>query len=123
VSAPHKSGEGRKIQAAIVSWVRTVAPHALVFAIPNGGVRSKAEAARLKWTGVVAGVPDLAIIAPGERVHFIECKSPRGSLSPDQRVIFDCLVGLGIPCAIVRSVDDTRRAFDACGIPTREAAR
>jgi len=112
-----------RIQAAIVEYVRLVAPHVLIFAIPNGGLRTKAEAARLKWTGVVAGIPDLAIVAPGRRVFFIEVKAPSGALSLDQRAIRDWLIALGSPPAICRSIDDARRALAAWGLETREAAR
>src|SRR5271156_3164070 len=52
------------IQAAVVEWIRLTAPSVFSFACPNGGYPTKAEAARLKWTGVLAGVPDLAIVAP-----------------------------------------------------------
>jgi hypothetical protein len=61
-----------RIQAAIVEWVRIAAAGVLIFAVPNGGFRSKAEAARLKWTGVLAGIPDLVIIAPIGRAFFLE---------------------------------------------------
>jgi hypothetical protein len=81
-----RNGEAR-IQASIVEWVRTVAPGVLIFHIPNGGYRSKAEAARLKWTGVLAGVPDLAIIAPGGRAFFLEVKTATGRLSEVQREV------------------------------------
>jgi VRR-NUC domain len=110
-----------RIQAAIVEWIRIAAPSVIVFAIPNGGLRAKAEAARMRWTGVLAGIPDLAVIAPGGRAFFIEVKAPGGSLSPAQRDMHDRLVGLGTPAAIVRSIDDTRLAFAAWGLQTREA--
>jgi VRR-NUC domain len=110
-----------RIQAAIVEWVRTVAPGVLIFAVPNGGLRSKAEAARRKWTGVVAGIPDLIVITPICRVFFLEVKTAAGRLSEDQRAIFDLLVAMGTPRAIVRSIDDVRRAFVEWGIETREA--
>ena len=109
-----------RIQAAIVEWVRLVAPDALIFAIPNGGLRSKTEAARMKWTGTLAGMPDLAVVAPAGRVHFLEVKAQGGSLSASQRVIHEALIALGTPPAIVRSIDDCRRAFTAWGIETRE---
>jgi hypothetical protein len=114
-----------KIQASIVAWVRLVAPDVLIFifAVPNGGLRTKAEAARMKWTGVLAGVPDLCIIAPGAKVFFIECKTERGSLSADQRRVYELLIALGAPLAIARSVEDARRAFDVWGLPTKEARR
>jgi hypothetical protein len=104
-----------QIQAAIVEWIRTVAPGALVFAVPNGGLRTKAEAARLKWTGVLAGV------APVGRVFALEVKTEVGRLSENPRGIFDCLVAIGVQRAIVRSIDDVRRAFAAWGLDTREA--
>jgi hypothetical protein len=110
-----------RIQAAIVEWVRTVAPGVLIFAVPNGGLRSKAEAARLKWTGVVAGIPDLVVIAPIGRVFLLEVKTASGRLSEDQHAIFGLLVALGTPRAIVRSIEDVRCAFVEWGIETREA--
>ena len=100
---------------------RWCAPQTVVFAIPNGGLRGKAEAARLRWTGVLAGVPDLAVLAPVGKVFFLEVKTPDGRLSADQAEMFDQLVALGIDAAIVRSVDDVRAAFRAWGIETREA--
>jgi hypothetical protein len=110
-----------RIQAAIVEWVRTVAPGVLIFAVPNGGLRSKAEAARLKWTDVLAGIPDLVVIAPGGKVHFLEIKTPTGRLSDEQREIMGALGRLGAPFMTVRSIDDVRRTFSGWGIETREA--
>jgi hypothetical protein len=69
---PRDGNAEARIQHSIVEYVRLVAPHVLIFAIPNGGLRTKTEAARLKWTGTLAGVPDLAIVAPGGRAFLIE---------------------------------------------------
>lgn len=110
-----------RIQAAIVEWTRIVAPQAIVFAVPNGGLRSKAEAARMKWTGTLPGVPDLAVIADPGRVFFIEVKALGGAVSPAQREFMDRLAVVRAPCAIARSIDDVRRAFAVWGIETREA--
>jgi hypothetical protein len=109
-----------RVQAAIVEWIRVVAPRVLVFAVPNGGLRSKAEAARLKWTGVVPGIPDLVVIAPIGRAYFLEVKTSNGRLSDDQRAILGALANLGAPFMTVRSIDDVRRAFSGWGIETRE---
>ncbi|MBV8107960.1 MAG: VRR-NUC domain-containing protein [Hyphomicrobiales bacterium] len=108
-------------QVSIVEWIRVVAPDVLVFHVPNGGLRSKAEAARMRWTGVVAGIPDLIVVAPGGRAFFLEVKALGASLSEAQRAIHECLVALGTPPVIVCSIDDARRAFAAWGIDTREA--
>ena len=71
--------EGQE-QATLMNWAamhKDVYPElALLFHIPNGGGRSKAEAGRFKAEGVKAGVPDLMLpVARGE-YHglFIELK-------------------------------------------------
>jgi len=110
-----------RIQAAIVEWIRTVAPDLLVFHVPNGGLRSKAEAARLKWIGTLAGVPDLVILGRDGRVWLIEVKAAGSYLSADQCVIRDRCTAMRIPFAIARSIDDARKAFAVWGIATREA--
>lgn len=59
---------------------------ALMFAIPNGGKRSKATAAKLKAEGVKSGVPDLCLpVARGE-YHglFIEMKAGRNKPTAPQ---------------------------------------
>ena len=52
-------------QAYIFQWAEIMAfkvPELeLLHHIPNGGMRSKAEAVRFKRTGVKAGVPDLCL--------------------------------------------------------------
>jgi hypothetical protein len=119
----HRDGNAEaRIQAAIVEWVPVVAPGVLVFAVPNGGLRSKSEAAGLKWTGVVAGIPDLVVVAQGGRAHFFETKRANGQLSDDQRDIMAILGKFGAPFMTARSIDDVRRAFDLWGIETCETA-
>jgi hypothetical protein len=116
-----KNGEAKR-QAAIVEFVRWVAPHIRIFAVPNGGLRSKAEAARLKWTGVLAGVLDLALVLPEGRSAYWETKTPRGRLSDDQREFIGALEALGHRWALVRSIDDARVELARLGVITREAA-
>lgn len=62
-------------QAEFIQWMRRNLPAHRVFAIPNGGWRSKASVMKLKATGVVAGVPDLMI--PSLKT-FIEMKRTKG---------------------------------------------
>lgn len=42
---------------------------AMLYAVPNGGRRDKAEAAHLKMQGVKAGVPDLCLAVPKGKYH------------------------------------------------------
>jgi hypothetical protein len=94
----------------LLNWVRTVAPGVPIYAVPNG-YRTKVEAARLKWTGVLAGVPDLAIVAPGGRAFYLEVKTETGRLSESQLDVMALLGKLGAQFATVTGIDDVRRAF------------
>lgn len=53
---------------------------ALMFHIPNGGLRSKSEAARFKRAGVKSGVPDIFLPCAKRGKHglFIEMKKLTG---------------------------------------------
>lgn len=51
------------------------------FAVPNGGKRSKIEAAIMKGLGTRAGVPDLCIMITHGPTLFIELKSDTGKVS------------------------------------------
>jgi hypothetical protein len=111
-----------KIQAAIVEYVRTVAPQVKIYAVPNGGLRSKREAARLKWTGVLAGVLDLILLLPEARCAHWEVKTLNGRLENEQESMIDWLEANGHVWAIVQSIDDARRELYRLGVETREAA-
>ena len=64
-----------------------------IFAIPNGGHRHPAVAAKLKATGSVAGIPDLLIPA----LHlWVEMKRQKGGrLSPVQKDWIKYLESIG----------------------------
>jgi hypothetical protein len=56
--------------------------------IPNEGKRSEAYGSRMKRLGMRKGFPDLFVPLPRHGYHgfFIEMKSEKGKLSPDQRL-------------------------------------
>lgn len=56
-------------------------------AIPNGGLRSKTEAARLKRQGVKAGVADLCLPCARNGCHglYIEMKRQKGGRLSDEQ--------------------------------------
>jgi VRR-NUC domain len=111
-----------KRQAAIVEYVRWIADHIVIFHVPNGGLRSKPEAAKLKWMGVLAGVLDLVLVLPDGQCAFWETKTPRGQLSDDQLAFIKRLITLGHRWAVVLSIDDARRELAALGVETKEHA-
>ena len=79
-------------QATLFNWAKMQSwkyPElALMFHIPNGGKRGKAEAGRFKCEGVKAGVPDIFLPVPRGGYHglFIEMKRTKGGkLSEEQK--------------------------------------
>jgi hypothetical protein len=69
-------------QREFVKWFRQRHPKVRIFAIPNGGARGKAAAARLKLEGVSPGVPDLFVPA---WLLWIEMKRSTGGVRSDKQ--------------------------------------
>ena len=69
-----------KIQHICVTWFRETFPNVgpLLFAIPNGGIRTKKSGAMRKYEGAIAGVADLILLFPrsGKSSLCIEMKTP-----------------------------------------------
>ena len=80
----------------------------LIYAVPNGGKRSKAEAGKFKAEGVRAGMPDLCLPVSHHGYHafYIEVKTPTGRVSVVQAEMFCRLNVLGNKWAVVRSLDE-----------------
>jgi hypothetical protein len=110
-----------QIQAAIVNWLRTVLPGAIVLHVHNTP-RNAIDGARLRNMGMVAGAPDLLVCLPRGEGLFIEVKAPKGRVSEEQTAFSFACQGVNWPWFVARSIDDVRLAFKALGITTREAA-
>jgi hypothetical protein len=107
------------LQCQVFAFLRLALPaDAIPFAVPNGGFRIKAEAARLRKMGVTPGVADLAIIYQF-RIYFIELKTIDGTMSPDQKEFERRCAETGVPYAIVRSVEGAERRLQLWNIPLR----
>ena len=92
----------------------------MIFAVPNGGWRSAAEAAILIGQGVVPGVPDLMVLFDGTGVG-LECKSPKGSAKKNQRDVHARFAKAGIPVAVVRDIATAISFLKQHGAPMRLA--
>lgn len=81
--APKRLEEQFTIQVAeFFSWAL---PKSVVYYhVPNGGLRTKAAAGKLKAMGVKAGVHDFVILYDGIH-HELDLKVTGGSISPAQR--------------------------------------
>lgn len=104
--------EEHRLQCACVRWFRYKYPNLaqLLFAIPNGGSRNKAEASRLKAEGVTSGVADL-ILLRANRFYgalCIEMKTPKGRQSETQKHWQQMAESTGNKYILCRSLDDFR---------------
>lgn len=80
----------------------------LLFAIPNGGKRSKKVAMELKQEGVRPGVPDmmLAVAKGGYHGLFIELKKIGGKAQPNQKKWQSMLRAQGYKSEIIEGWED-----------------
>ncbi len=110
VVAMHR--EEDQLHIAIVHLLEVAAaPGVVWWHTPNGGKRSKREAARFRAMGVLAGVADFAISMPGGRFAFIEVKSRGGCLSAEQKAFLRSMEANGHQTAVVRSLADASAAL------------
>ncbi len=93
------------IQRACVQFLELRKPPCLWFHPPNGGARSKVEAAIFQGLGVKAGVPDFIFLWYCGR-GVVEVKTPTGRLSPAQKNFRDACHEMEIPWALIRGVDE-----------------
>ncbi len=106
----HHNDEEHRIQCTCVRWFRLQYPQlkGVLFAIPNGGSRNKAEAARMKAEGITAGVADL-ILLKSNRFYgalCLEMKTESGIQSETQKHWQHVAESTGNKYVICRSLDD-----------------
>jgi hypothetical protein len=110
-----------QIHIAILEYLRAVLPNALIFHIPNDGVRTPAAAGRLIKLGMMAGAADLIIHTAQRETIYFEVKTAKGIHRANQIAFAGHCTSVGIPYALVRSVEDARAALSALNIKTRES--
>lgn len=104
--------EESHLQRQCVAWFRLQYPKLarLLFAVPNGGGRSKVEAGIMKAEGVTAGVSDLILLVPrgGHGALCIEMKTDsRGSRQSEaQKEWQKDVESQGYMYVVVRTLDE-----------------
>ena len=86
----------------------------LMFHIPNGGLRSKSEAARFKRAGVKPGVPDIFLPCARGNYHglFIELKKLTGGrTSKEQKAWITALENAGYAASVCCGWQEASRAI------------
>ena len=101
------------LQKCIIKAISVLAPNVFVAHIPNGGSRAKQEAINLKAAGVKRGVPDLVLVLSSGQVAFIEVKTPKGKLSPEQDAFGNMCVLRGTKWACIRNIDEVKTTLEA----------
>ena len=103
------------IQRAILGFIARCCPGCDARAIPNDSHTRMAQLAR-RAQGVIAGTPDLVVIAPRGITLWLEVKAPRGVLSEAQKCTHDQWLRMGHRVAVVRSIKDAEDALRLAGI-------
>ncbi len=104
------------LQKVCVSWFRAQYPsHALMlFAVPNGGARSRTEAAIMKAEGVTAGVSDLILLEPrggyGALCIEMKTKDKDSRQRPSQKAWQEATEKAGNKYVLCRSLKEFQEA-------------
>lgn len=83
---------------------------------PNGEARDVRTGAKLKAMGVMPGWPDLTLISPDGRIHFVEFKTSTNKLSETQEQFQLECIKRGVPYSVVRSMNEAMILFNTIGI-------
>lgn len=99
-----------RLQCACVRWFRLAYPqhHHNLFAVPNGGYRTPATAAKIKAEGALPGVSDLILLIARGGYHglLIEMKTDKGRQSEAQREWQRKIEADGYKYVVVRSIEE-----------------
>lgn len=111
-----------KIQRGVIAHLHARGvPNIYFFHVPNGGQRSKIEAAILNGLGVRAGVPDIFIIM-NARVFAMELKAADRRITPEQREALNALERAGATVTVCNSLDQAVAVLEGWGVLRGRAA-
>ena len=102
-------------RAVVLHYQQRRASGVFMFSVPNGGYRRSIEAAIMRGTGTVAGVPD-TIWIKGGRVYALELKAPGGRVSANQFATIAAMEDAGAYTAIAEGLDAALAALEAWGM-------
>jgi hypothetical protein len=104
------------LQRSVLAHVRMRGvPNLFVCHIPNGGLRSKIEAAIMKGLGVRAGVPDLLFILDS-RAYLLELKAEGEKPSPVQVATANELSAAGARVGVADNIDSAIAQLECWGL-------
>lgn len=93
-----------ELQALVIQVLKLYGVPGLIYlSIPNEGKRAPRTGERLKRMGLLPGAADLLIVLPGGRAHWLELKTPTGTISAEQTAFADLCHANGCQYAVARS--------------------
>lgn len=108
--------EEQHIQRAVFQHVKhRIARDAFCFAVANGGIRNKAEAAIFNGLGLTAGIPDVVAIRGGQ-IFGLELKTEVGRPSKEQEAVLKAMERAGAIVAIAYGLDAAIDKLEQWGI-------
>lgn len=107
LTKPRRGDEEHQLQCGIVALLKANAADNIIWeAVNSGGFKlGPKAAARQKAMGIRKGSPDLHFVLADGSAAFIECKSGKGLLSPEQVAYRNQCSRIGIPYVVVQSID------------------
>ena len=104
------------IQRDVVRHLQVrAAPGTLYWHTPNGELRHKGTAGKLKAMGTLAGMPDLMLLRNGE-LYALELKRDGGRLSDAQRLRLEQLAAAGAQTAVAYGLDAALKVLKGWGL-------
>tara|TARA_R110000824_G_scaffold95471_2_gene229591 strand:- start:577 stop:942 length:366 start_codon:yes stop_codon:yes gene_type:complete len=109
-----------QIHKGIVEWLAlALPPNSVVHHSPNEGRHRVQYRVHQRQMGMFAGWPDLELFIPPASWRklsewqpvFLEVKTPKGRLSPNQKAAHKLLTGVGCIVEVVRSIEETEEAL------------
>ena len=110
-----------QIHKGIVQWLNVaLPPGSVVHHSPNEGRHRIQYRVHQKQMGMFAGWPDLELFIPPASWRklsewqpvFLEVKTAKGRLSPNQKAAHKLLTGVGCIVEVVRRIEDTEEALN-----------
>lgn len=85
-----------------------------MFAVPNGGQRSKAVAGKLKAEGVKSGVCDILLLTPIGPYNglIVEMKKKPNGVTPQQADFIEYHSSVGYCCVVAYSFEEAKDAIE-----------
>ncbi len=106
-----------QLQRTVIAHLKARGIKGLIYhSIPNEARRTPATAARLKAQGMLPGVADLILVAPGGKAHYLELKAPKGKLSDDQEAFFAACCQSDISYNVAWEIDTALYILDNWGL-------